>query len=198
MQSYLGEYPHAAADRENKFIRAVSSVQKQTFEDWEMVIVSDGCELTSQLFIKYIRDQRIKITCLHKQKMWSGVPRNTGIRLAKGEYIVYLDTDDIFSCDHLETIDRQLREYDWVYFSDLVYNKKDDNFKCRVADPGRLGKCGTSNICHRRSMGEIWQRSGYAREDLYATKVLRSKSSNFRQIETPGYYVCHIPKRYDL
>ena len=50
MQSYLGDYPGSRKDSKNKFVRAVSSFLRQTHEDKELVIVSDGCEDTKKLY----------------------------------------------------------------------------------------------------------------------------------------------------
>ena len=67
MPSYLGEYKRAAKDRDTKIVRAIESVLKQSHEDWELIIISDGCEKTVEIvkpfFYKHLpRCQRVLVT----------------------------------------------------------------------------------------------------------------------------------------
>ena len=198
LPSYLGQYKNAAQNRDVKLLRAINSVIKQTFQDWELIVVADGCEKTCQLFMDNVTDKRVKLLSLTKQKMFSCEVRNAGIRVASGEYVLYLDSDDIFGNLHLETIEKNLNGFDWVYFFDLIYKAKQENFIERKCDAGSIYKCGTSNFCHKRSLGELWADNGYAREDLMFARNLIRSSKNFKKIETPYYYVCHIPRKYDI
>ena len=47
MASYLGNYPGCANNREAKFIRSVKSFLNQSYDNKELIIVSDGCEITT-------------------------------------------------------------------------------------------------------------------------------------------------------
>lgn len=82
---------------------AIVSVLSQTFSDFELIVVDD-CSLDSSRSIaeSYARkDSRIKIVCLEKNK---GVAeaRNAGIYLARGRYIAFLDSDDLWLPEKLE------------------------------------------------------------------------------------------------
>ena len=197
MPSYLGNYKHAATNREAKFFRAVKSVLKQTVTDWELIIISDGCDKTNELFLQFT-DQRIKLLPLEKQKMFSCEVRNAGIRAANGDYICYLDTDDMLGEYHLETISKEINGFDWVYFNDLAYTQKKEGFIERNISAISITKGGTSNFCHKKSLGELWGGNGYAVEDRKFARNLARSSKKFKKIETPYYYVCHIPRKYDI
>ena len=100
MPSYLGDYPNSATDKEDKLIRAIESVLQQTYKNWELIIIADGCDKTINLLKKYFKtidkNKDIVLYLVPKQKIWSGV-RNFGIQKATGDYIIYLDIDDYYS-----------------------------------------------------------------------------------------------------
>jgi glycosyltransferase involved in cell wall biosynthesis len=128
--------------------------------------------------------------------MFSGVVRNKGIEAAKGEFICYLDADDIMGADHLTQIDDKLNGYDWVFFNDLIYSK--GAFEERFCSIKHYA-CGTSNIAHKRLMRSRWKNNaGYGRDDWDFILDLKTESTNWVKIPTPEYIVCHIPKEYDL
>ena len=202
--SYLGQYKQAGSDRERKLVRAVNSVLNQNYgKPVEHIIVADGCQRTEEIiravFPYELKYEVIRLLSIPKQKMFSGVVRNTGINTAKGEYVCYLDADDIFGQDHLTVIDEHLNGYDWVFFNDLVYDRH-GHFEERTCTIKHFD-CGTSNIAHSREMRSRWKdKSGYGRDDWDFIQELRQESGNWAKIPTPEYVVCHIPLKggYDL
>jgi len=198
--SYLGEYRNAAKNRNKKIIRAVNSVINQSFQDFEVIVIADGCEKTVEV-MKQIKDLRVSTYLIQRLKLWSGSPRNAGIEQAKGEYIIYLDIDDLYGKEHLKNIDAGLKDYDWVWFDDVRYSSKSDEWYENPCDIRKAGSCGTSNICHKRSLPYRWDHNGYA-HDYYFIRYLMQ---NTNRAKVPGgeYYVCHLPdstlgKGYDL
>ena len=200
MASYLGEYRTAARDRDKKIVRAINSVINQSFTDWEMIVVADGCQKTMDIVSK-VKDLRVKSIMVDRDKLWSGGPRNKGIELAQGEFIVYLDVDDLYGNNHLKEINEGLNGFDWVWFDDVRYSVKNDEWYQNLCDIMVIGKHGTSNICHKKSLPYRWDHKGYA-HDHYFIKHLR-QNSNYKKIAGGEYYVCHLPdstlgKGYDL
>lgn len=210
MASYLGSYKNCAADRENKFHRAIKSALAQTFKDFELFIVSDGCEKTMELAEQYSNDDRVRCSMIKKQPHLSGNVRNFGIANATGEWILFLDTDDKLREDHLEIIDKGIQESwckllsydrkisfrkegepDWVYFNDFIWNKRHISFRERECHINRKHHNGTSNIAVKRSLGVLWKTSGYDHDYHYIKELL--SFTNYVKIKTPGYLVCHIP-----
>ena len=112
MMSYLGHYPGARSNPIQKFNQAVQSVVDQTVNDWELIIVSDGCELTNQEYEKHwSSDSRIKLIKTTKSKSkWPGTKRQIGIDHAVGEWITYLDSDDLFTNNRIELAQTVLQE----------------------------------------------------------------------------------------
>ena len=205
MPSFLGDYPTAAGNRPEKLRRAIDSCLRQTFQDFELFIVCDGCNETWDIVHKIYRDAIntgvIRISMIHKQPLWSGGPRNFGIHHARGKYIVYLDTDDCFGEDHLGIIASQLLPSDlWVYFNDHVARKTKGGVHGyetveRIVDIEKKNQNGTSNICHLQNLQLFWEDSTYAHDWKFVSKLRKLPS---RQINTPQYYVMHIPNEVDL
>ena len=197
MASYLGAYKNAAANRPEKLKRAIASVLRQSYQDWELIVVSDGYDETSKI-VAGVQDDRVSCYQIPKQKMWSGVPRNIGIEKAKGEYIVYLDNDDIFGPSHLKNIAAGIEGkpgFDWYLFNDMIPDSQKDakKFIERRAELRRF-QCGTSNIAHRK-VAEWNAEDDYLHDWNF---IIKLKKFNMARIEGGQYLVCHIPKKFDL
>ena len=98
-----------------KFIDiAINSVKNQTLNDWELIIVENGSiDNTSASCEKHLNDKRVKLT--HSEKGVSNA-RNTGIDLAKGRWLVFLDADDQLLTDTLQ----KYSEIDDEFSPDLI------------------------------------------------------------------------------
>jgi glycosyltransferase involved in cell wall biosynthesis len=192
LPSRLVDYPGSAKFLDQKLDRSVLSVIDQSFKDFELIIIADGCEMTKRIVNKNFVDNRIVFLECEHRALFDNLPRNTGIDNAKGDYIIYIDADDYWGRDHLNIVNNGLKEYDWVWYNDFTFQ---DSWQERACNIKLLGGCGTSNICHKRSLGLKWDRPGYAHDFHFAQKLLRIK--NCTKIETPEYFVMHIPGQYD-
>lgn len=83
---------------------SISSVQKQTYENWELLVIDDAsADNTSQIVEDFIaRDSRIKLHPLPANQ-GAGFARNIGIKASKGDFISFLDADDLWLPQKLET-----------------------------------------------------------------------------------------------
>lgn len=192
--SLLAPYVGAAHDRENKLLRAVASAQHQSFDDYEIIVVADGCQRTMELVSDAIN---VRSFLIPRGKLFSGGPRNKGIEEAKGEFIIYLDIDDIYGIDHLKKINDHLNGYDWVWYNDIRWGGRWQENHCDIF---QVGKHGTSNLCHKKGLAR-WTVNGYAHDYHFTRELLKNK--NYKKIPTPEYYVCHVPgigrlKGYDI
>ena len=197
MASYLGKYSTAADDREYKFIRAIKSLQQNTYQDWELQVISDGCDITEELVKEFANDSRIKCTKIPKQTKWSGTVRNTGIKQATYPYVCYLDTDDMLDSDHLQIIVDNIKDNDWIWFNDLRYDTRKEKFVENYCDINKLGRCGTSNLAHKKEIA-LWLEKGDYGHDWQFIKELKKASKKYAKVETPSYLVCHVPGLYDV
>ena len=81
----------------------IGSVLNQTYKNWELLIVDDGSTDNTLLISEEYaaKDNRIKVFPLGYNSGIPAIPRNHGIRNAKGDYIAFLDSDDIWLSDKL-------------------------------------------------------------------------------------------------
>jgi glycosyltransferase involved in cell wall biosynthesis len=191
MPSRLAVYAGAAKNREDKLLRAVSSCLNQTFRDFEIIVIADGCEQTVKI-LEDIENEKLRLFKISHHKLWSGYPRNKGIEEARGQYLIYLDNDDLYGKNHLQIINDSLNGYDWVWFNDIRFKTQGQFWYENQCDIRIVGRHGTSNICHRNLPGVRWDEEGrYAHDYHFVRKLL--KFGNHTKIQTPEYYVCHIP-----
>ena len=87
-------------DRPDLLARAIRSVQAQSLEDWQMIVVDDG-DGSGLGLVESLRDPRV--TALHRANIGQVAARNAALRRAQGRYIHLLDDDDRWDDDrHLE------------------------------------------------------------------------------------------------
>ena len=115
-----------------KFIaETIESVLNQTYKNWEMIIVNDCSKDNGPNIVQeYIKkDNRIK---LFNNEVNQGVSftRNKAINLAKGKYIAFLDSDDIWKEEKLEK-QVNLMEEKKVFFSYTGYSKMNEDGSLR-------------------------------------------------------------------
>ncbi|HCY73339.1 MAG TPA: hypothetical protein DHU75_04305 [Rikenellaceae bacterium] len=84
--------------------RCIESVQAQTYNVWQMILVDDGSKDKSlEICQKYAGiDNRIHV--IHQENQGPGIARNTGIAAAKGDYVVFIDSDDYIEKDYFEIL----------------------------------------------------------------------------------------------
>lgn len=105
----------AAYNAEKEIERSIKSVLNQNFKDYEFIIVNDAStDSTSEIVSKY---KDIKLIN-HSENKRAGGARNTGIENAIGEYIVFLDSDDVLAD---ETVLARIDENIGNDTPDLVY-----------------------------------------------------------------------------
>ena len=111
-----------------KFIEhTIKSVQRQTYNEWELLLVDDCSPDNSAEIIKRMMesDDRIKYIKL-KENSGAAVARNVGLENAKGRYIAYLDADDVWYKNKLESQIKFINDND-VQFTCCDYEKIEED-----------------------------------------------------------------------
>lgn len=112
----------------------IESVLAQTYTNWEMLIVNDcSKDNTSEIVQSYAaKDKRIKLINL-KQNSGAAVARNTAIQNAKGRYIAFLDSDDLWKKEKLQKQLSFMQQNDYAFtFTEYQYLKLKPDEKLRI------------------------------------------------------------------
>lgn len=88
---------------------SIQSVLMQTVGDFEIVIVDDGSKDSTATVIRSLNDPRIRY--IYQENGGVASARNTGILNAKGEYVCFLDADDLWKPNHLEVVSRLIEKF---------------------------------------------------------------------------------------
>lgn len=93
----------ATYNRPDVLRHTIASVRGQTVEDWEMLVVGDGCEPETAAAVAECGDARIRYIHLPINFGEQSGPNNIGLSEARGHYVAYLNHDDLWFPDHLES-----------------------------------------------------------------------------------------------
>ncbi len=88
---------------------AIASVQAQTLPDWEIVVVDDCSEDGTWDWLEHLRDPRVRAIRLDRHSERSAA-RNKGLAMARGQFVLFLDDDDILTPIALEKLAGALRQ----------------------------------------------------------------------------------------
>lgn len=109
---------------QNYIKEAVESVLVQTFTDFELIVVNDGSTDNTLNILNQFEDLRIRI--ITQDNLGPGASRNNALKIAQGEYVMYLDSDDWFYPNALEIAYREATRFntDLTFFQMINWDGK--------------------------------------------------------------------------
>ncbi len=123
----------ATFNRAHFILETISSIQNQTYFDWECIIIDDGGTDNTLEVIRLVLQQDSRFKFLKRPDSYKkGLPgcRNYGLDLAHGDYIIFFDDDDIVHPQNLELCVKELQQSNFsfcrytreVFFNEFNYN----------------------------------------------------------------------------
>ena len=113
-----------------KYIKkCLESIKNQTYTNFEVIIVNDGSKDSSQIIIdEYVNsDNRFK--SFIKKNGGLSSARNYGLKYVKGDYILFLDSDDYIDINLLENLSKVDSSYDMIKFKTILVDEEEKIIK---------------------------------------------------------------------
>lgn len=119
----------------------IRSVLAQTYETWEMIIVDDCSTDDTDIIVAQFTDKRIRYF-KNLQNSGAAVSRNYALREARGKWIAFLDSDDLWLPEKLEKQIRFMKEnkYSFSYTNYAVMDEKSNSMHVVISGPAKIGK----------------------------------------------------------
>ncbi len=115
----------------------VESMLSQSMDDYEIILVDDGSpDACPEICDSYAEKYPGKIRVLHKENGGLASARNAGLKVAKGDYIFFLDSDDYLATDKVKELYDKVVEFDADVLQTSYFNFRDNT--------GERGKVNTS------------------------------------------------------
>ena len=114
----------------------IDSILKQTFQDWECIVVDDGSTDNTKDVIDRIIQKDSRVRYIYQENNERSAARNNGVKHALGKYICILDSDDQFTENHLQGLFDVISKRnfkDEIYYTDCTIVKPSERIE--VIDP---------------------------------------------------------------
>lgn len=130
-------------------VESIQSVFAQTYQNWELIIVDDcSTDDTDKVVQPYLSDSRIKYF-KNEKNSGAAVSRNRALQEAKGKWIAFLDSDDLWLPEKLEKQITFMEEngYHFSYTNYEEINMAGERTGVKVTGPKKITKTGMFNYC---------------------------------------------------
>lgn len=196
---------------EKYIIRAIKSLESQTYKNFEVIIVNDGSTDNSDEIIKsYLKDTKLRYKYFYQENSGVSKSRNKGIDNASGKYIAFLDADDLYHKEFLQSlvsvIESNNTDTAYCSYTRDISSIVDENSKTidsvEVLNHDdmmnsfmyRKGPCGFFNYIYKKSIIDKFnirfdEKTRYGEDLEFTWKYLvHCKSAVFLNNSLYGYY----------
>ena len=128
---------------------SINSVINQSYKNWELIIVDDcSTDNTDEVIKDFLKDSRIKYL-KNKENSGAAISRNKALRMAKGEWIAFLDSDDLWNHKKLEKQIKFMEQnkYNFSYTKYREIDEQGNNLNIEISGPKKITKFRMYNYC---------------------------------------------------
>jgi len=183
----------------------IESILSQTYKNIEIILIDDGStDNSGKICDEYLKkDSRVKV--IHKENGGLSDARNTGIEIASGKYIGFVDSDDYIAKDMYDFLYQNIKRKNaeisgcnrfLVYENKIeIYGKKEcyevmDSQRAiqMLCTIGYIGASAYTKLYEAKLFKDIRYPKGKINEDMYTTYKLFDKANRIVYDATPKYY----------
>ena len=133
--------------------KCVKSILSQTYPKFELILVDDGSKDSSGSICDKLASFDSRIVCIHKQNGGLSSARNTALDLCKGQYITFVDSDDLIASNALELMmDYAIKCQSDIVVTSYIISFSDDNVTKFVVEEPTLNEIFVSKV------GEVYEK----------------------------------------
>lgn len=188
--------------------RCIDSVLSQSYSNWELILVDDGSPDNCPAICDEYANRDERITVIHKENERQAEARNVALDIARGDYVMFLDSDDYLHSDTLDDIYGLALEEnaDMVQFSfirgsheNFPVIKKDESYQVYNNQSIFYSSVQKVILCGKLYRTELWNgvrmpKGKFNYEDDATTWKLYYKSERILYVNTPYYYYYDNPQ----
>lgn len=190
--------------------KCIMSVLRQTYDNWELILVDDGSKDGSPAIVDFAAKKDARIKAVHQENAGPGAARNLGISEATGDYVVFLDSDDYIDKDYFRLLESKAKNNDVVFIDvaqvdsngKLLKEEKMSQYKSwskdRLLRSQMTGKIPWGGVRKAVSLTLLKDNNieytlhSIGEEALYSFRVLYAADKiGFLDVKTVYYYVNH-------
>lgn len=149
-------------NKEKYIEKLINSIEKQTYTNYEIIIVNDGSTDKSLEICERLAKERNKIKLITQKNKGVSTARNTGIENASGDNIIFVDADDILEETYLEDLSKEIEKFDLVICGYYLLNEKLNKNTIRVFDKAQkeqiVGIQETISIWKKELLNILWNK----------------------------------------
>jgi glycosyltransferase involved in cell wall biosynthesis len=176
--------------------KAIESVLNQTFTDFELIVVNDGSTDHTLDIINSFDDARI--TIINQSNQGPGAARNNALKIARGQYVMYLDSDDWYHERALEISYNEITKHDadMTFFQMINYNNgevyENDWFDLKTFDESFENRA----FSPKETPGSIFDLSVGVCQKIYSREFLNKIDAKFPEgiffEDMPFFYYVYL------
>lgn len=181
--------------------KSIQSVLNQSYENWELIIVDDcSTDNTDEVVLPFLNDQRIRYIKNEKNR-GAAVSRNKALREAKGKWIAFLDSDDLWVTEKIEKQIHFMEAHDYAFtYTDYMIQLNGEWLPYVYTGPNVVNRRKMYNYCYFSTITVMYNREkigliqieNLRKNNDYAMWLQAIEKSNcYRFPECMSFYIKH-------
>lgn len=169
-------------NKEKSIKSTIETVLKQTYEDYEIIVVNDGSKDKGVNRVTEIRDPRVRL--INQENAGVSSARNTGIHAAKGEWILFLDADDVLLPNALSVLISNIKDNNTIVAADFLVQMPEYEYRYLNIPNSRLFN-SEEEIYKAWALRKLFLRAGsfIMPTDVAKMELYNSNYSRFEDVD---------------